>query len=81
RTANVPLGSSLTSMDWLPKMQIGENPLPSSTTPTKESLPILPPVSSLPVTLSIANIPQKIEPTDIELPTSTTHLKPPYSYV
>ncbi|CAF3377758.1 unnamed protein product [Rotaria socialis] len=81
RTANVPLGSSLTSMDWLPKMQIGENPLPSSTTPTKESLPIPPSVSSLPVTLSIANIPQKIEPTDIELPTSTTHLKPPYSYV
>ena len=33
RTANgISLDSSLTSMDWLPIMQIGENPLPSSTT-------------------------------------------------
>jgi hypothetical protein len=70
RTANgISLDSSLTSMDWLPVMQIGENPLPSSTTPAKQS--------SLPIT----NIQQKIEAKEIELPTSTVHLKPPYSYV
>ncbi|CAF0865617.1 unnamed protein product [Rotaria sordida] len=90
--------SSLTSMDWLPKMQIGENPLPSSTTSIKESLlnpssssslnpssssPLNPSSSSssLPITLSTKNIQQKLEQNDIELPTSTNHLKPPYSYV
>jgi forkhead transcription factor HCM1 len=71
RTANgISLDSSLTSMDWLPVMQIGENPLPSSTTPPAKQ-------SSLPIT----NIQQKIEAKEIELPTSTVHLKPPYSYV
>jgi forkhead transcription factor HCM1 len=63
-------------MDWLPIMQIGENPPPSSTTtppPIKQS--------SLPITLSTTNIQQKIEAKEIELPTSTVHLKPPYSYV
>ncbi|CAF3725454.1 unnamed protein product [Rotaria sordida] len=98
KTTNVALESSLTSMDWLPKMQIGENPLPSSTTSIKESLlnpssssslnpssssPLNPSSSSssLPITLSTKNIQQKLEQNDIELPTSTNHLKPPYSYV
>jgi len=77
----IPLDSSLTSIEWLPKMQIGENPLSSSTTtttPNKQSLP----TSSLPITSStITNIPHKIEANEIELPTSTVHTKPPYSYV
>jgi len=77
RTANgISLDSSLTPMDWLPIMQIGENPLPSSTTtppPIKQS--------SLPITLSTTTIQQKIEAKEIEVPTSTVHLKPPYSYV
>ncbi len=76
-TTGIPLDSSLTSIEWLPKMQIGENPLPSSTIiPNKQSLP-----TTLPITLSTPNLPQKIEPTEIELPTSSVHLKPPYSYV
>ena len=77
-TAGISLDSSLTSIEWLPKMQIGEEPLPSSTTipnkPTTQN-------SSLPITLSTTNIQSKIEPNHIELPTSTVHLKPPYSYV
>lgn len=86
RTTNVSLESSLTSMDWLPTMKIGENPLPTSTTSTKEALLNPSPLpssttSSLPITLSIPSVPQKLEPIDIELPTSTTHSKPPYSYV
>jgi hypothetical protein len=76
----IPLDSSLTSIEWLPKMQIGENPLPSTTTPDKQSLPTSS-SSSLPITLLTTNIPQKIETNEIELPTSTVHLKPPYSYV
>ncbi|CAF3326695.1 unnamed protein product [Rotaria sp. Silwood1] len=79
KTTNVLLESSLTPMDWLATIQIGENPLPSSTTAVKESL--LNQSVSLPITLSKTNIQQKLEPHEIELPTSTNHLKPPYSYV
>ncbi|UJR26341.1 hypothetical protein I4U23_007676 [Adineta vaga] len=79
RTTNgVPLDSSLTSMDWLPKMQIGENSTPSTTSPKQPS----PDSTSLPTTSStIANIQYKVEANDVELPTSTVHVKPPYSYV
>jgi hypothetical protein len=80
-TTGIPLDSSLTSIEWLPKMQIGENPI-TSTTPNKQTLPTSSSSSSsLPITLSTTNIPQKIEANEIELPTSTVHLKPPYSYV
>jgi hypothetical protein len=73
-TANVvSLESSLRSFEWLLKTDI-VNPLSSSSViPHKQS--------SLPVTLLTTNIPQKIEVNEIELPTSTVHLKPPYSYV
>jgi hypothetical protein len=71
--AGVPLDSSLTSIEWLPNMQIGEN---SSTTPPSAGK------QSLPVTSHIA---PKIEATEVEMPTTTVHdnvhLKPPYSYV
>jgi hypothetical protein len=66
----IPLDSSLTSIEWLPNMQIGEN---SPTTPVKQSLP------------TTTYIQHKIEPTEIETPTTTVndnvHVKPPYSYV
>lgn len=75
----LPLDSSLTSIEWLPKMQIGENPLPSSTTALPQ--PPLPTPATLPITLARANIPPKLEAKEVELPTSTVHLKPPYSYV
>jgi len=80
-SAVIPLDSSLTSIEWLPNMQIGEN---SSSTPVKQSLP---------TTTVPTHIQHKIEPTEIEIPTSTTntitttntndniHAKPPYSYV
>lgn len=90
-TTGIQLDSSLTSIEWLPKMQIGENPsppsqpppLPTTTTiiPNKQTYSTSSSSSSLPITLSTANIPQKLEPNEIELPTSTVHLKPPYSYV
>jgi hypothetical protein len=66
------LDSSLTSIEWLPNMQIGENP--SSMTPGKQSLPI-----------TTSRIQHKIEATEIEIPTTQVsnkvHDKPPYSYV
>lgn len=69
-TAGVPLDSSLTSIEWLPNMQIGENP---STPPDKQTLPVT------------SHLPPKIEATEVEMPTTTVHdnvhLKPPYSYV
>ena len=72
----IALDSSLTSIEWLPNMQIGENPTSTTTTPTT------PVKQSLPIT---TNISQKIEATDIELPSTTVqennHVKPPYSYV
>ena len=80
--ANTPLDSSLTSIEWLPKMQIGENSSasssvtstsPTTTTPTQQALP------------AISNIPHKHEAIEIDLPTTmsheTSHSKPPYSYV
>jgi hypothetical protein len=84
-TTGISLDSSLTSIEWLPKMQIGENPLPSSTISNKPTLQNASPSpsssSSLPITLTTANIQHKIEAHDVELPTTTVHLKPPYSYV
>jgi hypothetical protein len=67
------LDSSLTSIEWLPIMQIGEKPSSTATTPTKPSLPVT------------TNIQHKIEATEIETPTTTVndnvHVKPPFSYV
>ncbi|CAF1298361.1 unnamed protein product [Adineta steineri] len=78
----IPLDSSLTPMDWLPKIQIGENPVPSSSIiPSTQLLPDSSSSSSLPISLLTTNIQHKIEAADIELPTSTVHTKPPYSYV
>ncbi len=81
----LPLDSSLTSIEWLPKMQIGENPLPpppsSTTTATVSNQSSLPASSTLPITVSATHISAKIEAHEIELPTSTVHSKPPYSYV
>ena len=87
----LPLDSSLTSIEWLPKMQIGENPLPpaataaaaaTTTVPTPSTSSSIATSSTLPITISQTNLPPKVEPHDIELPTSSTvHLKPPYSYV
>jgi hypothetical protein len=55
------LDSSLTSIEWLPNMHIGEN---------SSSLTTPPPIKqTLPVT---TNIQQKIEATEIEAPTTTT---------
>ena len=79
-TTGIPLDSSLTSIEWLPKMQIGENPLPSSTILNKQTSQNST-SSSLPITLPTTTIQQKAEAIDIELPTSTVHSKPPYSYV
>ena len=84
--SGIPLDSSLTSIEWLPKMQIGENPLPPPAQPTTTATSVsnqqsLPVSSSLPVTGSGINIPTKMEAHDVELPTSTVHSKPPYSYV
>ncbi len=79
----IPLDSSLTSIEWLPNMQIGENSSSSSIiTTTTTSTPTTPVKQSLPVT---TNIQQKLEAIDVELPTTTVndnlHVKPPYSYV
>ena len=91
-TSGIPLDSSLTSIEWLPKMQIGEHPLPSSsssssssttttitaTLPNQQSLP----TSSLPITLSREpNISPKTEANEIDISATAVHLKPPYSYV
>ncbi|CAF1086973.1 unnamed protein product [Adineta ricciae] len=86
RIANgVPLDSSLTSMDWLPKMQIGENsPSASSSTITTavSSKQASPDSTSLPTTaFKVTHVQYKLEANDVELPTSTAHVKPPYSYV
>lgn len=84
-STGLPLDSSLTSIEWLPKMQIGENPLPPSTTISTPPIPQPSSVSTsttLPITLSKTNPLPKTEPHEIELPTSSAiHLKPPYSYV
>ena len=73
-STGVALDSSLTSIEWLPNMQIGET---SSTPP---ATPIV--KQSLPVTNSVQ---QKLEATEIELPSTTVidsvHVKPPFSYV
>jgi hypothetical protein len=79
----IPLDSSLTSIEWLPNMQIGENSSSSSIiTTTTTSAPTTPVKQSLPVT---TNIQQKLEAIEVELPTTTVndnlHVKPPYSYV
>ena len=68
----IPLDSSLTSIEWLPKMQIGENPMPIQTLP-----PPPPPPASLPIHSPV----EKQEPHDVQLPTSNVYVKPPYSYV
>lgn len=80
-TSGMALDSSLTSIEWLPKIQIGENP---SAPTTGNSLP--PPLStrqSLPTT---NYIPPKTEAVEMEIPNSTVHdggghVKPPFSYV
>jgi hypothetical protein len=76
----IPLDSSLTSIEWLPNMQIGENSSSSSIITT--TTPTTPVKQSLPVT---TNIQQKLEAFEVELPTTTVndnlHVKPPYSYV
>ena len=78
----VPLDSSLTSIEWLPNMQIGEN---STTPPASNNNPSHATAmnkQSLPV---INSTQHKTEATEIEIPTTTvhdnTHAKPPYSYV
>ncbi|UJR22703.1 hypothetical protein I4U23_025739 [Adineta vaga] len=84
--AVLPLDSSLTSIEWLPNMQIGEGspsisnitePLTSNT-----SLPTTPIKHSLPIT---NNFQQKLEAIEVEIPTTTVndnmHVKPPFSYV
>lgn len=75
------LGASLTSIEWLTDMQIGQQS-PSLPTPpsSNEKTPIVT-QTALPITLSIAEVHEKIEPTEVELPSSTVHAKPPYSYV
>lgn len=75
------LGASLTSIDWLTDMQIVK-PVSSLPTPpsSNEKSPIIP-QTALPITLSIAEVHEKVEPVDVELPTSTVHAKPPCSYV
>lgn len=94
-SAVIPLDSSLTSIEWLPNMQIGEGsaasaavtptamvPAPVTTTAASTSLPTVPVKQSLPVTTSF---PQKMEAVEVEMPTTTVndnaHAKPPYSYV
>ncbi|CAF3145170.1 unnamed protein product [Rotaria sp. Silwood2] len=86
-----PLDSSLTSIEWLPNMQIGENStsLSSSSATTTAIITTTTPITttlsikqSLPTTTFIQH---KIEATEIEMPTTTfndnVHVKPPYSYV
>ncbi len=79
-SAVIPLDSSLTSIEWLPNMQIGENSSSSSSAATTATPPVK---QSLPTTT--AYIQHKIEETEIEIPTTTVndsvHTKPPYSYV
>jgi len=81
----MPLDSSLTSIEWLPNMQIGEN---SSSASGKSAAPVQQQQQqqhiqqALPVT---AQIQHKLEAVEVEIPTSTVnesiHIKPPYSYV
>jgi len=79
-SAVIPLDSSLTSIEWLPNMQIGENSSSSSSAATTATPPVK---QSLPTTTTY--IQHKIEETEIEIPTTTVndsvHTKPPYSYV
>lgn len=85
-TSIIPLDSSLTSIEWLPNMQIGENPSaqssihPSPLTPSTPST--FPNKQSLPTT---TYVPHKTEAFDIDDPNSTAHdgghAKPPFSYV
>lgn len=77
-SAVIPLDSSLTSIEWLPNMQIGENSS-SSSSPSSSTSPVK---QSLPTTNYIQH---KVEAQEIEIPTTTVHdnvhVKPPYSYV
>jgi hypothetical protein len=69
-SAVIQLDGSLTSIEWLQNMQIGKNSSPSSSpSPIKQSLP------------TTTYIQHKTEPTEIETPTTTVHVKPSYSYV
>lgn len=73
-----PLDSSLTSIEWLPIMQIGENSLSTAMLPNQPSIGNLP---SLPTTVSIPQIQEKLEPRDVDVSMPIVHSKPPYSYV
>jgi hypothetical protein len=77
-SSSIALDSSLTSIEWLPNMQIGEN---SSSNPAEPSTTVAKPM--LPVTT--ATFTPKMETHEMELPTTTvhelTHVKPPFSYV
>lgn len=89
----IPLDSSLTSIEWLPNMQIGENTSATTvmnnantTTNNQNNLNhhqcINTNKQSLPVTNTVQH---KLEATEIEMPSTTVHengyTKPPYSYV
>lgn len=78
----LPLDSSLTSIEWLPNMQIGENSSSSAAATPTSTVPTTPIKQSLPTTTVVQH---KIEPTEVETPTSTfhenIHVKPPFSYV
>jgi hypothetical protein len=71
------LNESLTPIEWLLSMQIGENSPSSSSSSTA-----VPVKQSLPTTTHVQH---KIETIEIETPTTTVddniHVKPPYSYV
>lgn len=79
----IPLDSSLTSIEWLPNMQIGEGSTTTSIPPTTTTnLNSNSNKSSLPV---ISNTPHKLEAVDVEINPTQNHdetaTKPPFSYV
>ena len=84
----MPLDSSLTSIEWLPKIQIGEN----SSVPTAVHPSLSSPLVSTTATHSTRQSlptttynPPKTEAMEMEIPNSTVHdgghVKPPFSYV
>ena len=82
-TSFIPLDSSLTSIEWLPNMQIGESPSAQS------SLHPPPPVHSIPSSKqslpTTTYVPHKTEALEVDDPNSIVHdgghTKPPFSYV
>jgi hypothetical protein len=71
-TSSVQLDSSLTSIEWLPNMQISEHALPNSITIDTPSINTV---------SSACSIQPKLEAHDNDISVSTSPVKPSLSYV